>query len=80
MHECMNNLPRGHYTKVDLDRHTGPRNHVLDGGPDLHIRRGNFDGVKWAIPASQDMSGGGHTQSDSAGGRIGMVRMPIEVY
>ena len=61
----------GMWTRVD------PRNRVLHGlqiltreGAILRAKRG---------PA-QDMSGGRYTQSDSAGGRTGTVRMPIGVY
>jgi len=31
-------MPFGFRTQV------GPRNHVLDGGPDPHMERGNFEG------------------------------------
>jgi len=31
-------MPCGMWTGV------GPRNHVLDGGPDPHTQRGNFEG------------------------------------
>ena len=49
----------------------GPRKHVLDEGPDPHTRTGNFVGEKG--PAW-------YTQSDSAGGSTGTVRMTIGVY
>jgi len=35
----------------------GPKNHTLDGGPDVHARRGDFEGEKG--PA-QDMPGHVH--------------------
>ena len=35
-------MPFGMWTLVD------PRNRVLDGGPDLPMRRSNFEGKIWA--------------------------------
>jgi len=52
----------------------GPKNHVLDGSPSPHTRRGNFEDEK--MPA-QCMFGGQCTQSDSAGGRNGTVWLMI---
>jgi len=57
----------------------GPRNHVFDGGPDPHMGRGNFEGVKGPTRTCPDMSGDRYTESDSAGGSTGMVQMPTGV-
>jgi len=67
-------MPFGMLTRVD------PMNQILDGGPDLHTRRGNLEGEKATAQDITDMSGGRYTQSDSAGGSIGTVLMPIVVY
>jgi len=32
----------------------GPRNHVLDRGPDVSMGRGNFDGKGWPIVKYRD--------------------------
>jgi len=55
----------------------GPRNHVLDGGPDPRTLRGNFEGEKGL---AQYMSGCWHTKSDSEGGRTGTVRALVGVH
>jgi len=54
----------------------GPRNHVLDMGPDSHTGRGNFKGKRGP---GQDMPGGRYTQSNSAGAEL-VMQMPVEVY
>jgi len=52
------------------------RYHVLDGGPDPHVRSGKFEGRKGP---PQDMPGSQYTQGDSAEGSTGTVQMPIGV-
>jgi len=52
----------------------GPRNNVLDGGPDPPCKEAILR-VKFLY-----MSGDQYTQSDSAGGNTGMVLMLIGVY
>ena len=51
----------------------GSRNHVLDGGRDTHTQKCNFEGE---TGPTQDMSDVRCTQSNSAGGRIGIMHMP----
>jgi len=61
----------------------GSRNHVslLDVGVQLPTREwGSFKGKRARSRSCQDMSGGRYTQSDSAGGSTGTVRMLIGVY
>jgi len=58
----------------------GPRNNVLDGGPDPPCKEAILRVKMGRLGTFLDMSGGQYTQSDSAGGSTGMVLMPIEVY
>ena len=57
-------MPFGTLTRV------GPRNHVLDRGPDLRTWSGNFEREKG--PA-QDILGTRYTENDSAEGSTGTV-------
>jgi len=61
----------GMWTLVD------PRNHVLDGGPDPHMRRAILRAKRGQTRTCLDMSGGRYIQNDSAGGRTSMMKMPI---
>jgi len=67
-------MPFGMWTWI------GQRNHVLDGVQIPKRKSGNFEAGSSRLGACLDISGGRYTQSDSAGGRTGTVRMPIGVY
>jgi len=45
-----------------------------------HTCRDNFEGEKGPAQTCPDMTGRRYTQSDSAGGSTGTVRMPIGLY
>ena len=50
---------------------------VLDGGPDPHVWRGNFEDEKALPRTCWLMSNSWHTESDSAGTSTGTLQMPI---
>jgi len=67
-------MPFGTWTRV------GSRNPVLDGGPDPHTRRGNFEGEKGRPVSCPGMFRGRYIQSDSRDVSTGMVPMPTGAY
>jgi len=57
-------IPFGIWTRV------GPRNHVLDGGPDPHTLMDDFERQRGRTTTCLDMSGGRYTQSYSPGAAL----------